>query len=250
MATHTHDPSLVTQPLISERAKTKLRKPLRLWPGIALAILILALRFIAPAVGPEKIGEMPLSVIAAFGGLFASLAILLWWLIFSRAPWLERLAVFVVMAAGLFLTYRLVHPSIAGAAMGFWLGAMSLPVVSVALVAWAAGSRRLAATSRRLSMVVVIFLAFSVFTVIRTGGFNGDFKNDLHWRWTRTPEEQLLAKGEEATVAAPAAATVSGREWPGFRGAHRDGVVPGVRLETDWAKAAPKEMWRRPVGPG
>lgn len=250
MATNTHDPSLVTQPLISERHKTKVRKPLRVWPGVVLALLILALRFIAPAVGPEKIGQMPLSVIAAFGGLFASLAILLWWLLFSRARWLERVAVFVLMAAALFVTYRLVHPSIAGGAMGFLLPVMALPVVSVALVAWAVATRRLAATSRRLSMVVVILLAFGVFTVIRTGGFNGDFKNDLHWRWTKTPEEQLLAKGEEATVAAPVTATASGREWPGFRGSHRDGVVPGVRLETDWTKSAPKEMWRRPVGPG
>jgi len=250
MATNTQDPSLVTQPLISERPKTKVRKPLRVWPGIALAILILALRFIAPAVGPEKIGEMPLSVIAAFGGLFASLAILLWWLIFSRARWFERVAVFVLMAIALFVTYRLVHPSIAGGAMGFLLPVMALPVVSVALVAWAVATRHLAAATRRLSMVVVILLAFGVMTVIRTGGFNGDFKNDLHWRWTKTPEEQLLAKGEEATVAAPVTATASGREWPGFRGAHRDGVVPGVRLETDWTKSAPKEMWRRPVGPG
>ena len=250
MATNTHDPSLVTQPLISKSHKTKVRKPLRVWPGVVLALLILALRFVAPAVGPEKIGQMPVSVIAAFGGLFASVAILLWWLVFSRAAWLERLAVFPLIAIALYVTYRLVHPSIAGGAMGFLLPVMALPVVSVALVAWAVGSRRLATTPRRLSMVVVMFLAFGIFTVIRTGGFNGDFKNDLHWRRTKTPEEQLLAKGEETTIAAPTAATGTNREWPGFRGSNRDGVVSGVRLETDWTKSPPKEMWRRPIGPG
>ena len=38
--------------------------------------------------------------------------------------------------------------------------------------------------------------------------------------------------------------------WPGFRGAARDGVVPGVRIETDWSASAPALMWRRAVGPG
>ena len=39
-------------------------------------------------------------------------------------------------------------------------------------------------------------------------------------------------------------------DWPGFRGANRDGKLVGVQISTDWEKAPPKLLWKHRVGPG
>jgi hypothetical protein len=105
---------------------------------------------------------------------------------------------------------------------------------------------------RRVSLVVAVVLACGVFTLLRTGGITGDADSDLHWRWTKTPEERLLAQAsnEPAAPASPPATTTAGADWPGFRGPERDGIIRGVRIATDWSQSPPVELWRRPIGPG
>jgi outer membrane protein assembly factor BamB len=224
------------------------RKPLRVWPGVVIVILLLLVRFGLPAVAPQAI------LVAMLGEVVGALAIIVWWLFFSRAPWSERVGALVLMVVALVATKRIVHASIAGGAMGFLLFIIALPVLCVALVAWAVATRRLSATPRRVALVAATLLACGVFTLIRTGGFTADANSDFHWRWTKTPEQLLLAKGDEPLAptslpAAPAAAQ-TGADWPGFRGANRDDIVRGVQIKTDWSASPPAEMWRRPIGPG
>src|SRR2546426_646815 len=75
-----------------------------------------------------------------------------------------------------------------------WPG-VAIPVVSLAWVVGAVATRRLSDGPRRATMVATILLASGVWALVRTGGFTaGSFRNDLHWRWTKTPEERLMAK--------------------------------------------------------
>jgi outer membrane protein assembly factor BamB len=267
------------------------RKPLRLWPGVAAAALLLLVRLGLPIVWPEG------SIYAILGALVAAVVILGWWLFFSRAPWSERLGAVVLMIVALAATSLLVHVSIRNGMMGMMLGVYGIPLLCVALVAGAVAGGSRPAGLRRASMVAAIVVACGLMVLVRTGGVTGDGDSDLHWRWTPTPEQRLLAQTRNlpaggariapvepvAAVATPAApetaaapvpaampertpapaagdepaaaramptATAPRASWPGFRGPARDGVIRNARIETDWARTPPVEVWRRPIGPG
>jgi outer membrane protein assembly factor BamB len=274
-----------------------IRKPLRVWPGVVIVILLWVSWFGLPVVAPD----------ALFAGVLAGpvggLAIVLWWLLFSRARWFERLGAIALMIVALFATRRIVDVSIATGAMGYLFFFLAVPVLCSALVVWAVATRRLPDGIRRVTMVATILLACGVFALIKTGGFTAaTFKNDLHWRWAKTaedrlvassgsepgalppapapaethaegpiaqpstepaaippvrtpaetPEKPLMAKSgiEPETPASASAAVETGPYWPGFRGPHRDDIIPGVRIKTDWTASPPVALWRRPVGPG
>lgn len=231
------------------------RKPLRVWPGVAAAVLLFVARFVVPAVEPEAI------FFGGIGGMVCALAIVVWWLFFSRAPWFERVGAVGLMAVALWAASLIVHASIREGMMGMMLPIYAIPVLCLALVAAAVASRRRSAGFRRAAIVAAILLGCGVFTLLRTGGIKGGGA-ELAWRWTRTSEERLLAQAGGEPIAPPAAppatktepaardTTEKPAEWPGFRGLGRDGIVRGVRIDTDWSTAPPVESWRRPIGPG
>jgi signal transduction histidine kinase len=263
------------------------RKPLRLWPGIAVAVLLIVVGYVIPIFMPQYAG------LGMIGAALCALIVILWWVLFSRARWYERLGAIVLIIVAVIAERPFVHASIAGGAMGNLSYILAIPTLSVALVAWAAVSRRLAPGARAAAAVVAVVLGCLPWILVRTGGINADGRSDFHLRWTPTPEERLLAQADEpldaarggpkplppapapaetpkpavaaspedkATkeTAAPAAAKVEPAaapvptklaEWPGFRGPGRDSVIHGVQISTDWAQSPPVQTWRRPIGP-
>jgi outer membrane protein assembly factor BamB len=254
------------------------------------------LLWIAWAVVPAVVPAWTLAGLLA-AAIFSA-AVLAWWLFFSRVPWVERVGAIAMMVAAVGATSLLVHPSIANGFMGMMLYFYSVPVLGLALVAWAVATRRLSDGRRRAALVAAIVLACATLTVIRTDGITGEGRSLLRWRWTPTPEERLLAQAPDVplqavstrAIAAPsetagtvrpveipraspetspaatprghaaetAAHTVSPASsvrptraaWPGFRGASRNGVIRGVRIDSDWVRHPPVELWRRAIGPG
>jgi outer membrane protein assembly factor BamB len=259
-------------------------RSLRLWPGVALAIIQLLVMFLGPVLAPEA--PLPVGMI---GGMAGALLILLWWLFASRARWFERVGVIALIVAAVFATRAVAHESMVGAGQGMLIYFLPIPYYSLALVTAAVVASYVQGAARLAAFALAVLLVATPFALIRTPGVGAG--PNFHWRWTPTPEEVLLAqvndepkpiaipapvpavpaepvaaKPEAAPAPAPVApapvpapakpeATVPAipdtpAEWPGFRGPKRDGAVHGVRINTDWSASPPVQIWRRPVGPG
>jgi len=222
------------------------QKTLRLWPGIVIVILQWLIRFVIPSIVPEAL------VFGVFGGLLGGLAILVWWAFFSRAPKIERWGGIVLMIVTLFVTSLFLDVSIATGGQGMMFIIFAIPVLSLAFVAWAVTSQHLSIRVRHLTMVATIIIACGVWILLRIDGITGDFNIDLAWRWAETSEERLLKQDDSEPMDLISAPLVIDKiaEWPGFRGPNRDGIIKGIRIETDWSTTPPKELWRKPIGPG
>ena len=268
---------------LAKTVESNPRKPLRLLPGVVIVIVQWLLWFVVPVVAPDA------GLVGLIGGAVTALAIVVWWLFFSRAPWSERVGAILLMIVAVVATKFFVHESIARVGMGMLLYISSIPYLCLALVAWALVTVRLSDGARRVSLVAAIVLACAPWTLLRTAGI-GSAGSEFHWRWTPTPEQRLLAQVSDEPKALPpstppaetpkeplaaktddkpaalrkAGATaktepdrpamsepgIRRAEWPGFRGPERDSIIRGVRIETDWSKSPPAALWRRPIGPG
>jgi outer membrane protein assembly factor BamB len=138
--------------------------------------------------------------------MVGALLTLVWWLFFSRAPWLDRIGALIMMVLAVFVATRAVDPSIAGAGQGMLMYVFSLPVMMWALTGWAVATRNLQDRTRRIALVPTVIVACVPFLVTRTAGTRGGSLGEFHWRWTPTPEERLLAevKDEPVPPAEPA----------------------------------------------
>jgi outer membrane protein assembly factor BamB len=265
-------------------------KALRLWPGIAAAIVLVLGRLVVPLFVPAAL------MFGVIGSVLCGFAIVVWWAFFSRAPRADRWGGAALMIGALLTTWPLVHVSIATGAMGGLLVMSALPTLGVAVVVAALATVGRSDAVRRIALATAVVIGCGVWTLVRTEGMTSDIiGSDFRWRWTPTAEERLLASAEPippapaiaadpiapdlpsssapavpppaaAPAGADAEAAVGARpepslahafehagakpEWPGFRGAARDSAVRGVQIETDWAASPPVALWRRAVGPG
>lgn len=212
------------------------RKPLRLWPGVAIVVLQFLALYVPSYVDPAS----PAMFFGMMGSFtVGTLLLFVWWLFFSRARWSDRLGALALLIVVHAVALVLADPSARMQTM-----VPGVPWLCAAFVASLFAGRR-AVT------VIAILVASLGWTLVRTDGVTGSMGSEFAWRWSRTAEERFLASDASAVPTASVAPAVIERSaWPGFRGPARDNVVAGLTIGTDWSASPPREIWRRPVGPG
>jgi outer membrane protein assembly factor BamB len=226
---------------------------LRLWPPVVLLAVmwaaIFAIQYAAPA-------TMMQFMVTFWSPVAVTLLVFAWWLSARRvARWRDRLLVLGVFVAALALAWPLSHDTV----KGFGLTLYGLRAVLTVWVLWLLVTRTLNWPARRNGLIAVIALAWLSFTVVRIDGVTGAFAASFSLRNAQTAEERFMADrknaakpagAHKATTTPATAPALTAADWPEFRGPRRDGVLPGVRLDPDWAAHPPKQLWRHRIGPG
>lgn len=223
---------------------------LRTWPALLLAVLMVGLRY-----GPGLLedGGTKYFMIAAVGPMICCLLILIWWLAASRATWKERVFGFLGLTGCVVVAALLIDPSMRGPGIIF----VVIPLGLILFVAGVSVLRNRPPLKRTGAALVLALIGCCLPAMLRNEGMSGDYALVLHWRWTPTPEELMLADRESSTTdATESSITIEGSQafldpvWPGFRGKDRDGRQVGPVIATDWDTNPPGQVWKIAVGPG
>jgi len=230
-----------------ETTETATRKRLRLWLPIALICIywvhFLAMRLLDIQSFASFLSGMALLALAIFGFLG-------WWTFNRSLTGRERLAVVAAAVVGAAFALLLIKSTLPPP----FLIMLMVPWVLTVWAVWLLIARDWAPARRTGGLVLCLALAWGAFLLVRVEGLRGNMQAEVHWRWSPNAEESYLAghpQSPAATAPATAGRTVAiqSGDWPGFRGPARDGVVHGLKINTDWNAAPPKVLWKQRVGP-
>ena len=222
------------------------RWPVRVWPGLVILAVGVLMWTIPPRVAPRTMVHFMTWFMAPILGTVAAIG---WWTFASRVRgtfrWLVPTLVLVPAVVLALTVYRGEGKEMAVAIYG-------LAAALVIWVGWLAASVPLSGEVRRNGLLVGLGGLWVVAGMLKLEGTDADLVPNFRWRWQQSEEEQFLAgrKAAPAPVAAGATVAVGPGDWPEFRGAKRDGLVTGVKLDPDWAARPPELVWKQRVGPG
>ncbi len=223
-------------------------KPLRLWPALILAAIIVLCRY-----APRFIegASSQYWFVPIFFPMLASALMLIWWLAGSRATGHEKLMGFFGVIVVVAVIVLLSHPSMRGLITSY----LTLPLGMVGFGLGAYFNRNKQPKQRVSGILLWTLLAMVGTLLIRSQGVTGDYTFDFQTRWSSAPGGGSWAanKASPANAASTGAAidaALTTAEWPGFRGADRMGHTKTPKLATDWKSNPPKLLWKKPVGAG
>jgi outer membrane protein assembly factor BamB len=217
-----------------------------MWP--AVVILVLQVVALVTSVTPS-VNLLERFQAMMFGPLSCILLFLLWLAFASRISWRERLVILgglIVLAA---LVAFSMDPSMA---VAMFIYGIPLAMVSITLALYIA--RDWNARPRVTLCLILLACVWSVLLLGRLDGFNGNYFPEFAWRWSATAEQKLKplraeVRSEDGAEVTTAVWNPTVAEWPGFRGAERNGRVEGVTYDLNWNASPPREVWRISLGP-
>src|SRR5215471_9338870 len=165
-------------------APTRPFRPLRVWPAVLLALLMLAGRF-GPGVSEDAMAKY--WMISVFGPLLCCLLLLIWWLAASRATWRERLFGFLGIVAGAVVAVTLAHPTMRGPATTY----LTIPTGLFLFAIAAVFLKKAQPVIRTGTAVLFAFAGFAVSILLRNEGMTGDYKFSWHSRWSQSAEQSM-----------------------------------------------------------
>jgi outer membrane protein assembly factor BamB len=177
------------------------------------------------------------------------------------SPWLLlAMPVAVGIALGMVITLvqslrevdtRSIYLGLDGMRLPIGVAMFTLILATVATVVFRPKLKTLA-----LSGIALLLTAIALFSTVRVESFYGNMMPRLAWRWTPTAEQQVTmfltntAKVPSRTLEISQFYQTTSHDFPQFLGPHRDGVLAGVKLSSDWNSNPPQVLWRHPVGLG
>ncbi|MEM9646082.1 MAG: PQQ-binding-like beta-propeller repeat protein [Planctomycetota bacterium] len=177
--------------------------------------------------------------------------LILWWMTSRRLPLRHRWVGLGLGLGALLFAMFAGHPSLRVILLVY-----GLPIALTILVAGFVVAAK-AGWPRRGWIAWTGYTVFWMTTLLfRIDGMDASFAFSLVPRWEPTAEAEFLAglesqaSSEESIDGSPPVSEIGAEDWAEFRGPDRDGVVRDVSFATDWEAAPPRELWRRPVGPG
>lgn len=236
-------------------------RSVRTWP---VALLLCAMVFCLFVPGLIEDGPSMLWAIKAFGPLLCCMAMLGWWVMFSRVRWFERIVAPAGLIGAASAVLSLSDTSMLRSAALVFTIPLGFAFFAVTIIL----CQNILSFRRTLIALVAATLAFSFSLLLKADGMWGDFSMGFKWRWGKTVEEKLLVKdsssqakensakessNEELLLQRPDSALIQASlqkpEWGEFRGGSADNVFHGPFLARNWSSNPPKELWRIPVGP-
>ena len=216
----------------------------RLWP--AFAILLIQLVTLALTVTPAINNALRFGIMM-LGPAICVLLFAGWLFLFSRLRWRDRFAIFLGLVISGVVAGQLIDPSMG---VALWIYGAPLAMMLTTTALWL--GQRYSPSKRTMTVLATLVCGWSIFLAGRMEGFDGSYRPELRLRWSQSSEATLASEAANSSKRSDVAAPdlqADAMDWPGFRGATRNGHVRQLTIPTDWNTDPLRELWRIPVGP-